>query len=200
MRRAIDICMLAGTLLLAGCSGRSSSQGSRQAASADAALTGLGATQEVWDAHHTADPFYGSQGGESMYNPDPSLPTASSGRLSDDYTSVSLGNDSRVEVYYLNFTDRPLAAALDRVKKDLPADTVFGTATPTSGSNNLQCLVLHATSQTLGKVLGGTPGSMVRIEFHSETATEVDESAINSAVVISELNGDAKACVGAQQQ
>lgn len=159
-------------------------------AAASDGLTGFGATQQAWDAHHTADADKMASG---VYNPDPALPKTKDGQVNDEYSGVT-ADGGRVDSYFRAFTARSTDAALALVKAELPPDAVLSKPVVTTGVVDSKCLILSATSPTLGKVLGGANGSRVEIELQSWTATELDQSAIAAAALVSANKGDAPGC------
>jgi hypothetical protein len=160
-------------------------------AAAAGGLTGFGATQAVWDAHHAADT---DKTGAGVYSPDPALPKTKDGQVNDDYVAAVASDDGHVDAYNLLFTARPTAAALDRVRQELPPDAQFGKPVVTSGVADSKCLVLTATSATVGRVLGGANGSRIEIELQSWDPTVLDQSAISSAALVTANKGDAPGC------
>src|SRR5438105_3600106 len=63
-------------------------------------VTGFGAVQAVWDAHHTAD---ADKAGSGVYNPDPALPKTKDGQPGDEYVGVT-ADGGRVDAYFLRFS------------------------------------------------------------------------------------------------
>jgi|GEM_PF-6214086 len=202
MRRTF---VLAGVLVLAGCSSgaikptaaptsqagtATSSTTTPIPAAAAADLTGFGATKAEWDAHHTADT---SKTAAGYYNPDPALGDAAPVGVDDDYDAVGIDDNGRVDYYGRLFSARPLAAALDVVKAELPADAVLGPPITTS-SRAGSCLHITATSVTAGTVLGGPAGSRIEVELQSWNSKILDKSAIASASIASANRSDALAC------
>ena len=153
-------------------------------------LTGFGASQQAWDAHHAADT---DKAGAGVYNPDPTLPKTKDGQVNDDYVGVT-ADGGRVDSYNLVFTARPTAAALTAVKAELPADAVLSKPVVTTGLVDSKCLILTATSTTVGKALGGTNGSRIEVELQSWDPTALDQSAIMSAVLVTANKGNAPGC------
>lgn len=153
-------------------------------------LTGFGATQGAWDAHHTADSGKTAAG---FYNPDPALPKTTDGQINDDYSAVTADN-GRVDAYFRAFTARPTAAALQLVKAELPADAVLSKPVVTTGATGSKCLILTATSQAVGKVLGGANGSRVLVELQSWNPAVLDQNSIMSAALVTANKGDAPGC------
>lgn len=205
MRRAPALTAAVVVLTLAGCSSSldkpvaaptgqvPATTGTAISATSTAAtdrLTGFGATQAAWDAHHTADPDKMASG---VYNQDPALPKTKDGQPNNDYVGLTADN-GRVDSYNLVFTARTTAAALDVVKAELPADAVLGKPVVTTGLVDSKCLILTATSATVGKALGGTSGSRVEVELQSWDPTRLDQSAIMSAVLVTANKGDAPGC------
>lgn len=159
-------------------------------AAAPDGLTGFGATQQAWDAHHTADPDKTAAG---VYNQDPALPKTKDGQVNDDYVGVT-ADGGRVDSYNLVFTARPVAAALAAVKAELPADATLTKPVVTAGLVDSKCLILTATSATVGKALGGASGLRIEVELQSWDPTVLDQSAIMSAVLVTANKGDAPGC------
>lgn len=202
MRRGVLLAVVA--LGVAGCSGSAGSHSATgltppasvastatSAASAPAdGLTGFGATQAAWDAHHTADTGVQASG---SYNPDPALPKTKDGAVNDAYVAVTT-DGGRVDAYFLRFTARSTADALAKVEAELPPDATLTAPVVTSGLVDSKCLILTATSPTIGKALGGADGSRVGIELQSWDATHLDQSAIASAVLVTADKGDAPGC------
>lgn len=160
-------------------------------AAAAGGLTGFGATQQAWDAHHTADT---DKTGAGVYNPDPVLPKTKDGQVNDDYVAAVASDDGHVDAYNVSFSARSTAAALDRVKQELPPDAQFGKPVVTSGLVDSKCLIVTATSATVGKVLGGVNGSRIGIELQSWDPKVLDQSAIMSAALVTENKGDTPGC------
>jgi hypothetical protein len=107
---------LAAALAIAACGGGSS--GSRSAATTRAAsvpkdaITGFGATNGAWDAHHTSDRKYAPG---AVYNPDPSAPSGA------QYDGV-LHEAGRVLQYDLRFPNESITSAKAKVAQELPPD------------------------------------------------------------------------------
>lgn len=193
-------------LVLAGCSSNSSRPAAAPASHAAAGvaasttpsaatvpadgLTGFGAAQSAWDAHHTADP---NAIGSGVYNPDPALPKTNDGQVDDDYIGVT-ADAGRVNAYFLRFSARSTADALAKVKAELPPDATLTAPVLTAGLADSKCLILTATSARVGKALGGPSGGRVLIELQSRDATVLDESAIVSAALVTANKGDAPGC------
>lgn len=154
-------------------------------------LTGFGATQAAWDAHHTADPDKNASG---VYDQDPALPKTKDGQVNDDYTAATASPDGHVDEYLMSFTARSTAAALDRVKQELPPDAQMGKPVVTSGIADSKCLTVTATSAAVGKVLGGADGSTIVIELQSWDPTVLDQSAISNAALVTANGKPASGC------
>lgn len=157
---------------------------------AAADLTGFGATKAEWDARHAADT---SKTAAGYYNPDPALGEVSPTGLDDDYAVVGVDDNGRVNTYLRLFSARPLAAALDVVRAELPADAVLGKPVTTSNRAG-SCLLVTVTSVTAGRVLGGPAGSRIDVTLSSWDSRNLDQSAIAMASIASANRSDAGEC------
>jgi hypothetical protein len=125
-------------------------------ARSDSAVTGLGATESVWRAHHDTT-----------------------------YSSVLFDPAGRVEVYVVTMSARPLAQAVALVTQDLPADAKASAPSLVEGIEGTMCEIVEFTSPTLSDVLGGEHGGDVMAVFAAESAVDMDTTAIARAVVVS---------------
>jgi len=114
--------------------------------------------------------------------------------VGDDYVAVGIDGNGRVDYYGRLFSARPLAAALDVVRSELPADAVLGKPVTTSSRAGSKCLLITAISVTAGTVLGGPAGSRIEVELQSWDGKVLDQSAIASASIASANRSDALDC------
>jgi hypothetical protein len=127
------------------------------------ALTGLGATVNVWNAHHTADPKFEP---DSAYDPDPTLPSY----LGQDVYVAVQWQDGRATNYQMNIPGQPIRAAIERALQELPADAreLWGAQLDT---DDLTCYQTELISPTLGRVLAAPsiddPQGAVLAEFQT---------------------------------
>src|SRR5487761_32961 len=138
--------------------------------SPSSALTGFGATDAAWNAHHTADTDFAVG---AAYNPDPNLPKIN-GHTGAHYVATNHSN-GRVLGYMMNFTSgTSVATAKTSVLQEFPADaSIIWFAVRDS------CAQLEVKSAMLGAELGdpqiGDPDGLAFVEVdtvHSDgTAT-----------------------------
>lgn len=124
------------------------------------ALTGFGATEADWRAHHRLDELHGAG---RAYDPDPSLPQVN-GHVGDRYILVQI-DSGRVDGYTLKLVHSALAAAIDAAKRELPAD-----ATVVWQRQLDLCYQIELSSAAVGKSLAplGDGQGMLLVEFESD--------------------------------
>jgi hypothetical protein len=147
------------------------------------ALTGFGATQEQWAAHHVAD----QNNGPEFWDPDPALQLTTTGGVNDAYSGVDFaGTPARALLYDLLMTPRSLSAAEVKVAAELPPDAVVGKPVyDFKGLAGAQCVEVDYTSATLGKILGGAHDDLVYAVFQSAQANTLDLSKIEWVALVS---------------
>jgi len=147
------------------------------------ALTGFGATQAQWAAHHVPD----ENNGPDFWNPNPALPPTTTGGVNDEYIAVTFaGSPARALTYDLLMTPRSLSAAEAKVALELPPDAVPGKPIyDFKGLMGAQCVEVDYTSATLGKVLGGAHGNLVYAVYQSAQANTLDVSQIEWVALVS---------------
>jgi hypothetical protein len=132
-------------------------------ATASARLTGLGATQMYWQAHHKADPTF-----LNAYDPDPSLPPIG-GHPGPRYVEVTFAG-GLVSTYTLRFPRGTSSTdALTQVRDQFPADAtiMWHTTYP-------QYSLTELSSPTLGRTMGAADGDTlgrIMVVFDSDAET-----------------------------
>jgi hypothetical protein len=118
-------------------------------------LSGLGATQAQWDAHHKAGSGSAARG--TSYGPAIALV----GGAIDQFTQVNLEN-GRVVSWDMAFTDgTTIASAESQVRAQLPADTrQTASRRATFGSSPDTCEIVAFESHTLTTALGAGRGTV----------------------------------------
>lgn len=151
-------------------------------------LTGFGATQPDWTAHHTADPD-----NEAAWNPDSALQPTTTGGVNDAYSGVTFtGTPGRVLAYQMLFTSRSLTAAEAAVAAQLPKDAVAGSPVlQMHGTAGAQCVGITYTSATLARTIGGKDSGVVDVEFSSAKFNQLHESAVEWATLADRADEEA---------
>ncbi len=141
-------------------------------------LTGLGATQQTWDALHHPDPAY-----PNNFDPMPEG-TYPGAFENDQFTVVTFDELSRVNLFGQKFTPGTTQAAANAaVRALLPPDAkkVAGPVNPTS-----ECAAEEFASQTLGAQDGGRSGILVTYKSYYDlntapyTSQDVREATVGS--------------------
>jgi len=147
-------------------SSATTSTGSALSARTDG-MTGYGATDIAWNAHHRPDPDFDPS---AVYNRDPALPQVN-GHTGADYTEVS-HQAGRVLQYDLHFPNLPVAEA---------KASVFGSEFPRDARQvwfavKDACAQMLVRSRTLARALGtkaiGSKNGTVLVEFGSSIASD----------------------------
>jgi hypothetical protein len=125
-------------------------------------VTGFGATDAAWNAHHTADSEF-AQG--AVYNADPSLPQIN-GHTGAQYTQV-MHQNGHVLGYDYHFNSEPISQAKAQVlTQNFPTD-----AHPLWFAVKDTCAQMAVQSNAVGHTLSdhsiGDSGGFVLVEFGS---------------------------------
>ena len=152
-------------------------------------ITGFGATDADWSAHHTEDKAFAPG---AVYDPDPRVYSGAR------YVAVNHSN-GRVLGYTMNFVPSPVSAVKSEVLKEFPSD-----ASILWFSVRDTCAQFETKSAKLGGALGppaiGDPDGMVFVEVydvHSNGTSTYDANSINQALVMLgnyATSADAPAC------
>lgn len=152
-------------------------------------ITGFGATDAVWSAHHTEDKAFAPG---AVYDSDPSVYSGAR------YVAVNHSN-GKVLGYTMNFAPSPVSVVKAAVLKEFPSD-----ASILWFSVRDTCAQFETKSAKLGAVLStpaiGDPEGMAFIEVyhvHSDGTSAYDANGINQALVMLgnyTTSADAPAC------
>lgn len=189
--RRVSVIVVVG-VLAAGCGSQASSTSATVTAPASASsspspaadsITGFGATDTAWNAHHTAATDSGLAPG-CCYSPDPSLPQVN-GHVGYRYFAVQHSN-GRVLDYEMDLHPGTSSAeAKAEVLREFPPDaTVLWFAVKAS------CAQMEIQSAALGKALAvpaiGDPAGEGSVELntvHADGTSSYDARNINELIV-----------------
>jgi hypothetical protein len=111
-------------------------------------LTGYGATNSAWEAHHKADTASGFTKG-SAYDPNPALVRGGDPRFQDKYYAVE-HDGGRVDQYQMRF---PPGTTVDKAKREVLASEFPSDARGKVRTLN-SCAIMNVKSAKLHKAIG----------------------------------------------